>query len=31
MRGCGRQFNPDVMIGVGGGSNMDLAKTSAIN
>jgi alcohol dehydrogenase class IV len=25
-----RQFNPDVMIGVGGGSNMDLAKTSAI-
>jgi alcohol dehydrogenase class IV len=25
-----RQFNPDVMIGVGGGSNMDLAKTSAV-
>ena len=25
-----RQFNPDVMIGLGGGSNMDLAKTSAI-
>lgn len=25
-----RQFNPDVMIGVGGGSNMDLAKCSAI-
>jgi alcohol dehydrogenase class IV len=24
------QFNPDVMIGVGGGSNMDLAKCSAI-
>jgi alcohol dehydrogenase len=25
-----RQFNPDVMIGLGGGSNMDLAKTSSI-
>jgi alcohol dehydrogenase len=25
-----REFNPDVMIGVGGGSNMDLAKTSAV-
>jgi alcohol dehydrogenase class IV len=25
-----RQFKPDVMIGAGGGSNMDLAKTSAI-
>jgi alcohol dehydrogenase len=25
-----REFNPDVMIGVGGGSNMDLAKTTAI-
>src|SRR5436309_6267720 len=25
-----RQFKPDVMIGVGGGSNMDLAKCSAI-
>jgi len=27
---AGRKFNPDVMIGLGGGSNMDLAKTSAI-
>ena len=26
-----RQFNPDVVIGVGGGSNMDLAKTSSIH
>src|SRR5205823_7339464 len=25
-----RQFNPDVMIGVGGGSNMDLAKCTGI-
>ena len=25
-----RQFNPDVVLGVGGGSNMDLAKTSSI-
>src|SRR4029079_774873 len=25
-----RAFKPDVMIGLGGGSNMDLAKTSAI-
>src|SRR5438132_14212547 len=25
-----RAFKPDVMIGVGGGSNMDLAKCSAI-
>jgi alcohol dehydrogenase len=25
-----RQFNPGVMIGLGGGSNMDLAKTSAV-
>jgi alcohol dehydrogenase len=25
-----RQFNPDVIIGVGGGSNMDLAKCTAI-
>jgi alcohol dehydrogenase len=25
-----RQFNPDVMIGVGGGSNMDLAKCTSI-
>jgi len=30
---CGeaaRQFNPDVIVGLGGGSNMDLAKCSAI-
>ncbi|HET9943783.1 MAG TPA: iron-containing alcohol dehydrogenase, partial [Terriglobia bacterium] len=25
-----REFNPDVMIGVGGGSNMDLGKCTAI-
>jgi alcohol dehydrogenase len=25
-----REFTPDVMVGVGGGSNMDLAKCSAI-
>lgn len=25
-----RQFNPDVIVGLGGGSNMDLAKTTAI-
>jgi alcohol dehydrogenase len=27
---AGRQFNPDVIVGVGGGSNMDLAKCTAI-
>ena len=27
---AGRSFNPDVIIGVGGGSNMDLGKCTAI-
>src|SRR5262245_39122963 len=27
--GCGRDFRPDAVLGLGGGSNMDLAKVTA--
>ncbi len=27
---CGRPFRPDVVLGLGGGSNMDLAKITAV-